>query len=72
MKKFIALLCLLINSFFLFSQNNEIENYVYRNDKFPAVFAVIFIILIGIILFLIFLERKTKKLESTLKKNSDI
>ena len=68
--RIISLLCLFLTNF-----NNtataqaENADFMRSIGKIYAVVAVIVLIFIGIILFLIYLERKLSKLENQIKKN---
>lgn len=65
MKRITLLLVLLITSFNLFAQNNDVEMAdAMRNDgKIYVVVAVIVIILLGLLIYLFALDKRLKMLE---------
>ena len=64
-KKSLLCFCLVLFSAVLFAQNNDIEmaDTMRSNGKIYVVFAVALVILIGIFLYLIRLDRKLTRLE---------
>ena len=61
--KLLSFIILSLLSLPLFAQNN-MNDYMRQTGKIYFVFGVILIIFIGIVIFLIRLERKIKKLEN--------
>ena len=61
--KLLSFIILSLLSLPLFAQNN-MNDYMRQTGKIYVVFGVILIIFIGIVIFLIRLERKIKKLEN--------
>ena len=61
--KLLSIILLSLLSLPLFGQNN-MNDYMRQTGKIYVVFGVILIIFIGIVIFLIRLERKIKKLEN--------
>lgn len=60
----ITLLFLLIDSnLFAQSQENAVEEFFRTESKFYVVVAVLAIVMIGLLGYVIYLDRKTKKLE---------
>ncbi|MDW8297277.1 MAG: CcmD family protein [Raineya sp.] len=55
----------LANTHHLFAQgeSNAIENFFRTESKFYVVVAVLAIVMIGLLLYVVYLDRKTKKLE---------
>ncbi|HTM99203.1 MAG TPA: hypothetical protein VL088_10690 [Pedobacter sp.] len=70
MKKIAFTLMMLLTTFNLFAQNNEVEmaDAFRSNGKIYVVVAVIVIILVGLLLYLFSLDKRLKMLE---KKSSD-
>jgi len=50
------------------AQANEMDSVMVKNGKIYVVVAVLAVILVGIILYLLSMERKLKKLENTEKR----
>ena len=61
--KLLSFIILSLLSLPLFAQNN-MNDYMRQTGKIYVVFGVLLIIFIGIVIFLIRLERKIKKLEN--------
>lgn len=70
MRKLIITICFSLFSFFAIAQNSmqgtEMADLMRDNGKIYVVVAVLTLIFIGIILFLINLDRKIKRLEDDL------
>jgi uncharacterized membrane protein YcjF (UPF0283 family) len=64
-KKSLLCICLVLFSIALFAQNNDVQmaDTMRSNGKIYVVFVVALVILIGIILYLIRLDRKLTRLE---------
>jgi len=69
MKNYFSILFLLLTNVFAFSQNTESEmaDPMYANGKIYVVVGVVVIIFIGIIAYLIMIDRKVSKIEKELK-----
>jgi len=69
MKKLLAfLICLLPSTFCLAQQNVEMADGMRADGKIYVVVAVLVTILLGIILYLILIDRKVSDIEKKLKK----
>ena len=68
MKKFLATLYLLLSVILCFSQEVEMADGMRSEGKIYVVVAVLITILLGIILFLIMMDRKVSDIEKKLKK----
>jgi uncharacterized membrane protein YidH (DUF202 family) len=66
MKKTISFLVLLLTSFNLFAQEVEMADQMRADGKIWVVVAVIAIVFIGIITYLVLLDRKISKIEKSL------
>ena len=66
MKKILLCICLLLSTMIMFAQNGDVQmaDTMRSNGKIYVVFAVALVILIGIILYLIRLDRKLTRLEN--------
>lgn len=64
-----AMLLILLSSIqsLLANSGNAMIDVLYKNQKFYTVFAVLLIIFIGIVLWLVRLDRKLTKLERDMK-----
>jgi heme/copper-type cytochrome/quinol oxidase subunit 4 len=63
-RRLLALLFMLLSSFFLHAQaDSSTENLMRSNGRIYVVITVILIILAGLILYLVRLDRKMSKLE---------
>ena len=65
MKKSLLCICLLLSTIVMFAQNGDVQmaDTMRSNGKIYVVFAVALVILVGIFLYLIRLDRKVSKLE---------
>jgi len=63
MKKLTAILTLLFLSFFANAQETEMADIMKENGKIYVVIAVMLTILVGLVLYLVRLDRKISKLE---------
>jgi len=72
MKNYLSILFLLLTSVFAFSQNaeSEMDDPMYANGKIYVVVGVVVIIFIGIIAYLIMIDRKVSKIEKELKEKN--
>lgn len=68
MKKFFLSLCFLFSSLYSFSQDVEMADGLRSEGKIYVVVAVLVTILLGIILYLILIDRKVSDIEKKLKK----
>lgn len=67
MKKISNLLLAFLCSLSLFSQNVEMADSMRENGKIYVVVGVLLIILIGLIIYLISIDKSVRKLEKNLK-----
>jgi hypothetical protein len=70
MKKFFLSLCFLLSALSCFSQDVEMADGMRADGKIYVVIAVLVTILLGIILFLILIDRKVSDIEKKLGKNN--
>ena len=68
--KFVLSIVLTFLSFFTHAQTIEMADQMRSNGKIYVVVAVLLTILIGLILFLITIDRKVKKIEQELKQRN--
>ena len=68
--KFVLSIVLLFLSFFTQAQTIEMADQMRASGKIYVVVAVLLCILIGLILFLINIDRKLKKIEQELKQSN--
>lgn len=66
MKKIISFLVLLLLSFNLFAQEVQMADKMREDGKIWVVVGVIAIVFIGIIVYLVLLDRKISKIEKSL------
>lgn len=66
-KTSISLLVLLTSLTPIIAQGSEVEDLLKSNNKMTAVNVVLLIILFSVLIFLVFQERRIKKIEDRLK-----
>ncbi|MEK6617001.1 MAG: CcmD family protein [Bacteroidota bacterium] len=67
MKKFLLSLCFLLSALCCFSQDVEMADGLRSSGKIYVVVGVLATILLGVILFLIMIDRKVSDIEKKLK-----
>lgn len=68
MKKILATLCLLLSAFLCFSQEVEMADELRSSGKIYVVVGVLTTILVGLIIFLIMIDRKVNSIEKRIDK----
>jgi preprotein translocase subunit SecG len=63
MKNIFLIISFLFSAIFLYSQEVEKTDYLANTGKIYVVVAVLSIVFLGIVIFLIFLDRKIHKIE---------